>query len=77
MANYTKGEERRAELILGLEAGPAAPKFPMPTCACGTPAKWGSYLKSGNRHFCNEHLPAELREMIENSPLYAGQDPFA
>jgi hypothetical protein len=46
MANYTKREESRAELILGLEAGRRAPKLPMPTCACGALARWASHLIS-------------------------------
>jgi hypothetical protein len=75
MANYTTREQNRAELILGLEAGLRPPKFPMPTCACGAPAKW-SHLKSGNSYYCNTHLPPDMRETIVNSPLYAGRDPY-
>jgi hypothetical protein len=77
MANYPQLEERRAELVLGLETSRVGPEFPMPACACGAPAKFASYLKNGNGYYCVEHLPADLREMIANSPLYAGQDPFA
>jgi hypothetical protein len=77
MANYTRREEGRAELILGVEAGLPPPKFPMPTCACGAPAKWASHLKSGNSYYCNEHTPPDMREKIVTSPLYAGCDPFA
>jgi hypothetical protein len=77
MADYTKREQNRADLILGLEAGLRPPKFAMPTCVCGAPAKWASDQKGTTLYFCNEHLPADLREMIENSPLYSGGDPFA
>jgi hypothetical protein len=74
MANYTKREQNRTELILGLEAGLASPKFPMPTCACGAPARWASHMKDGNRYYSTEHLPPDMREMIASSPLYAGRD---
>jgi hypothetical protein len=31
----------------------------------------------GNRYYCTGHLPADMREAIASSPLYAGCDPFA
>jgi hypothetical protein len=77
MANYTKHEQNRADLILGLEAGLAPPKFPMPKCACGAPARWESNHYPRVEWFCNEHLPVDLKQVIVNSPLYAGRDPFA
>jgi hypothetical protein len=52
-------------------------RHPTPACACGAPAKWASYLKVGNRYYCTGHLPADMREAIASSPLYAGCDPFA
>jgi hypothetical protein len=77
MANYTKREQNRADLILGLEAGLRPPRSPMPTCACGVPAKWASGQKGATVYFCNEHLPADLRGTIESIPLHADRDLFA
>ena len=77
MANYTKREQNRADVIRGVEAGLPPPKYPMPTCACGAPAKWASHEGMVNRYYCVEHLPSDMREVIANSPLYSGRDPFA
>jgi len=76
MSNYTKREQHRAEVILGLEVGLPPPKSPVPTCTCGAAARWASDRKGRTLFFCNEHLPADLRETIANSPLYAGHDTF-
>lgn len=44
-------------------------RYPMPTCACGALARFGSYLFKGNTYYCLTHLPPDMREIIENSPL--------
>jgi hypothetical protein len=64
-------------LILGLEAGLPSPKFPMPKCACGADAKFASDQKGTTLYFCLDHTPPDILAMIENSPVYAGRNPFA
>jgi hypothetical protein len=78
MANYTKREERRAEMLRALEDGTPRPvRYPMPTCACGALVKVASDQKGRTLYFCVEHTPPDILEMIVSSPLYGGRDPFA
>jgi hypothetical protein len=78
MANYTKREERRAEMLRLMDKPEEflGKRYPMPTCACGAPAKVASDQRGRTLFFCVEHTPPDIREMIVSSPLYAGRDPF-
>jgi hypothetical protein len=78
MANYIKQEERRAELQRMIDAGGLAPRrYPMPKCASGADALVASDQRGGTVYFCREHTPPDIRKMFQNSPLYAGRNPFA
>jgi hypothetical protein len=48
----------------------------MPKCTCGADALVASDQKRGTVYFCKEHTPPDIRAMIENSPVYAGRNPF-
>jgi hypothetical protein len=65
MANYTKREERRKDMLDGVERGRANPpkEWTPPPCACGAPGLYASGSGRGTIFECTLHAMERLRDV--------------